>query len=1188
MHPSRPSVFIGLSRTSVQLCHLERHGYRWSERMRGLALRLHTSLHPPLRRQHECLRSPAPRLCPSSRPERNLPTPPMLHPSPRRILTPSLEASTARSPKSRRSSKCPSCRPKSSCSTASSLPRAFCFTDLQAPARLLLREQWQLQQAPPTSPSTAPNSRPPFTERPNPSSETSSRRPGARVHASSSSTKSMLSLHAGEGGSGDGSNADGAGEVERRVVAQLLTLLDGMEDGGGEDSDDDHIDEEQQGGAASPSESGQKIASGVDKPPARVVILAATNRPNAIDPALRRYGRLDREIEIGVPDKHARQDILRTLVQPVPNNLTAEQVNDLAGRTHGFVGADLSALVREAGMRAVRRTFARQQSKSDQLDVQLQSMSLSQASPSAPAVQGHMDRVTAADLLAALSVVRPSAMREIFLEPPQSILVRHRRLCHALLGRLRRPVHQVGPSSSARTRRVADQTCCQLRTSRCLTAQRRPLIDALSSSRDGEQSGGDALNSRIIATLLNEMDGIEAMSDVIVVGATNRPQSLDPALLRPGRLDRLVYVGPPDHNARMQILRTRMAKMAVAEDAVDLDKLAQMTEGCSGAEVVSVCQEAGLLAMDEDINCDKIQQQHFESAASSVKRRITSLMIRQYETWRDTLVIEESLLISVRCDLLVDQHGAIRFFDLARNELAEDGNVEEDEGGRKEPPGCPRHRTRDLGAAVLPGPSGEGGLSSRTAAAAFRDKCSRNEPDEHLHEDEPGGPAERANDDSSTSVVECDDKGLGREDDPEHRDVEQELVRVTQLQQVSNVIRPHLGGDLGWEDEHAQHRDDQEKQADPQRDGDLYADGKLVEARVQEGTPCPAPQAADHPAAEDVEGPVKRKVETRQTTGQREEGQDDVRHGGEVELHLWMVATEVVGRVYTSHECRVAGGKRVVVLSERLLELVRIELQAIGCNPSWTRHGPKDLDEVDDAEDNDTGAHDDRQRQLVPTRPVDASTQKDDDRLLERVMQNERGHQDSRDALDQVSSDALGSDFGHDNRRVGQRGQAAIEENIRMLCTVDPAPGCPVGLAEACGCERLGWDGLALMIHHFKLDEREDGTGMEAFGTDHVEYDRETEKKVYQLTDGQQYSEGEARRPRKRRCPGRSRSPSRFELEWIVWGGGGWGSGDGIRTSMMKGKRGRGEEGGEERGRDTKLERVRREGARARSPPGLR
>jgi AAA family ATPase len=179
------------------------------------------------------------------------------------------------------------------------------------------------------------------------------------------------------------------------------------------------------------------------------------------------------------------------------------------------------------------------------------------------------------------------------------------------------------------------------------------------------------LNSRIIATLLNEMDGIEAMSDVIVVGATNRPQSLDPALLRPGRLDRLIYVGPPDHNARMQILRTRMAKMAVAEDAVDLDKLAHMTEGCSGAEVVSVCQEAGLLAMDEDINCDKvspahpfrscspliltdsvivwcclsgflllqIQQQHFESAASSVKRRITSLMIRQYETWRDTLVV---------------------------------------------------------------------------------------------------------------------------------------------------------------------------------------------------------------------------------------------------------------------------------------------------------------------------------------------------------------------------------------------------------------------------------------------------------------------------------------------------------------------------------------------------------------------
>ncbi|GAK65454.1 AAA family ATPase [Moesziomyces antarcticus] len=504
-----------------------------------------------------------------------------------------------------------------------------------------------------------------------------------------------------EGGSGDGSNADGAGEVERRVVAQLLTLLDGMEDGSGEDSDDDHIDEEQRGNAASPSESGQKIASGVDKPPARVVILAATNRPNAIDPALRRYGRLDREIEIGVPDKLARQDILRTLVQPVPNDLTAEQVNDLAGRTHGFVGADLSALVREAGMRAVRRTFARQQSKSGQLDVQLQSMSLSRASPSAPAVQGHLDRVTAADLLAALSVVRPSAMREIFLEPPKvywsdiagsatpssggsgalstkSVQAQVRELVEwpikhaASFARLGvsppRGVLLYGPPGCSKTliaRALATESGLNFLAvkgpelySKYVGESERAIretfkkaraaapsivffdeIDALSASRDGEQSGGDALNSRIIATLLNEMDGIEAMSDVIVVGATNRPQSLDPALLRPGRLDRLVYVGPPDHNARMQILRTRMAKMAVAEDAVDLDKLAHMTEGCSGAEVVSVCQEAGLLAMDEDINCDKIKQQHFESAASSVKRRITSLMIRQYETWRDTLVV---------------------------------------------------------------------------------------------------------------------------------------------------------------------------------------------------------------------------------------------------------------------------------------------------------------------------------------------------------------------------------------------------------------------------------------------------------------------------------------------------------------------------------------------------------------------
>ncbi|GAC93723.1 cell division cycle protein [Pseudozyma hubeiensis SY62] len=502
-----------------------------------------------------------------------------------------------------------------------------------------------------------------------------------------------------EGGTGEGANADGAGEVERRVVAQLLTLLDGME----EADDDDDEDPQQDETALTDSRMEQRSLSKTKKAarvPARVVVLAATNRPNAIDPALRRPGRIDREIEIGIPTAAARGEIIRTLIQPVPHAMTPEQIDDLASRTHGYVGADLSALVREAGMRAVRRTFARRKAEPDQLEAKIASMTL-EANAVNNTNDATLDQVTATDVLASLPLVRPSAMREIFLEPPKvywsdiagsstpsaggsgalsskSVQAQVRELVEwpikhaAAFNRLGvsppRGVLLYGPPGCSKTliaRALATESGLNFLAvkgpelySKYVGESERAIrdtfkkaraaapsiiffdeIDALSSSRDGDSSSGDALNSRIIATLLNEMDGIEAMSDVIVIGATNRPQTLDPALLRPGRLDRLVYVGPPDHAARQQILRTRMAKMAVGADDVDLEKLAQMTDGCSGAEVVSVCQEAGLLAMDEDLNCEIIEQRHFEIAASSVKRRITSLMLRQYETWRDTLVV---------------------------------------------------------------------------------------------------------------------------------------------------------------------------------------------------------------------------------------------------------------------------------------------------------------------------------------------------------------------------------------------------------------------------------------------------------------------------------------------------------------------------------------------------------------------
>ncbi|KAK4688557.1 AAA family ATPase, partial [Tremellales sp. Uapishka_1] len=417
------------------------------------------------------------------------------------------------------------------------------------------------------------------------------------------------------------------GEVERRVVATLLTLMDGMGAGeGGEGGEDQE----------------------------RVFIVAATNRPNSIDPALRRPGRFDREIEIGIPDAVGRQEILEIMLSRMPHSLTSAEILALASRTHGYVGADLSSLIRESASTAIQRWHASADRKST-------------------------PTLTQADVLLTLPTIRPSAMREVFIENPsvkwsdiggQDDVKQKLRECvewplthkdtFARLGvEAPKGVLLYGPPGCSKTmtakalatesginfmavkgpellnKYVGESEKAVREIFRKARAASPSIvffdeIDALGSSR----SDGDSSHNGVLTTLLNEMDGIEELSGVTIVAATNRPDVLDSALMRPGRLDRILYVGAPDIKTRRDIFRIRLASMAV-EKGVDVDELARLTEGCSGAEVASICQDAALTAMNEDLDAPYVKKTHLEHSARTVRRRITPDMLRFFEEWRD-------------------------------------------------------------------------------------------------------------------------------------------------------------------------------------------------------------------------------------------------------------------------------------------------------------------------------------------------------------------------------------------------------------------------------------------------------------------------------------------------------------------------------------------------------------------------
>lgn len=416
------------------------------------------------------------------------------------------------------------------------------------------------------------------------------------------------------------------GEVEKRVVSQLLALMDGL------------------------------------KPRGRVVVIGATNRPNALDPALRRPGRFDREIEIGVPNKQGRLEILQihTRGMPLADDVDLEY---LANVTHGFVGADLEALCKEAAMRALRRIIP-------EIDFEKEKI---------PAEVLNKITVTMNDFLEALKEVEPSAMREVLVEVPnvkwedigglhdvklelQEAVewpLKYPELFEHMDARPPKGILLYGPPGTGKTllaKAVANESEANFISikgpevlSKWVGESERAIrevfrkakqaapsiiffdeIDAIAPVR-GSGIGDSHVTERVISQLLTEMDGIEELRGVVVIAATNRPDMLDPALLRPGRFDKLLYVPPPDLEARKEILRIHTRKKPLADD-VNLDDLAKRTEGYTGADLEALCNTAVMLAIREyvAVNKDpkeakkgiknlKVYMRHFEEALKKVK-----------------------------------------------------------------------------------------------------------------------------------------------------------------------------------------------------------------------------------------------------------------------------------------------------------------------------------------------------------------------------------------------------------------------------------------------------------------------------------------------------------------------------------------------------------------------------------------
>ncbi|XP_031554574.1 ATPase family protein 2 homolog [Actinia tenebrosa] len=432
-------------------------------------------------------------------------------------------------------------------------------------------------------------------------------------------------------------------EFEKRVVATLLTLMDGMDKGVG-----------------------------------HVMVLAATNRPDALDPALRRPGRFDREIEIGIPNVASRREIITTVLRNVPNSLRDDEITSFADTSHGYVGADLAAVCKEAGLLAFKRCLGNenrgssQNEKTEVKDERVKNQLL----------------VTSEDMKLAFRQVRPSAMREVALDIPKvrwndvggnkmikqklreavEWPLKHPEAFHRMGIRPPRGILMYGPPGCSKTliaRALATETGLNFiaikgpelfskwvgeseKAIREVFRKARAAapsivffdeIDAVAVQRGSDGDGhGSSVSDRVLTQLLTELDGVETLKDVILIAATNRPDMIDKALMRPGRLDRVIYVPLPDWDTREDIIRIHLKRTPCGDD-VKIEDLGERTEGYSGAEIAAVCKEAALSALEEDIQAKEVRWRHFEKALSAVKPRINMESTKFYDKFQQRIGI---------------------------------------------------------------------------------------------------------------------------------------------------------------------------------------------------------------------------------------------------------------------------------------------------------------------------------------------------------------------------------------------------------------------------------------------------------------------------------------------------------------------------------------------------------------------